>query len=134
MKKLSFLFLSIIIAISLSSCMKADTPTIDTTVDFHEEIIVLDNSAELDNPFYARATDEAGNPAFMVKRQRDGEDMLLPISNTVLYVTKEASNYYEKNTITVIRDGNTETVEQYALYVQDTETADPVSSHESISQ
>ena len=111
-----------------------ESPTVtdisDPVVGLHEEIMeqTFESDEEIDNLYYKRTSDAGGNPVYSIIRKSDGQTVNLPMSETVVYVTKNGPSYYEKVTVTYKEDGDPTSLEQYELYVQSTEAeAEPVS-------
>lgn len=105
----------------------------DPAVGMHEEIVeqTFSEGEEIDNLYYKRSVNSDGVPVYTVTRKSDGQTVNLPMTETVIYVTRTGPSYYEKVTVTYKENGDPSSIEQYELYVQSTEEeAEPLTPEE----
>lgn len=87
--------------------------------DLHVPLLPMEFEADepVQNPYYRRTTDAEGTPVYQVSRADNGQMPLLPMNETIVYITDDGNCYYEAMEITYDVQGESTTMLQYQLYV-----------------
>lgn len=139
MKKFLIIVLAVLMVFALAACdgqdKKVESPGVITDLEVAETserqyIEQLDFAEDemVESPYYKRTADDAGESVYMVKRAADGEQVYMPVTETVIYTSNESECYYQEIDFTYKLDGVPMEKKQYQIYIKNVteETDDAV--------
>ena len=109
----------------------AETTELPTLSDFttgdvevHEVLLPWDwqEGEHIDNLYYKRTTNDAGEAVYAVLQASNGQPFYLPMGSTVMYTGEYPECFFERYTVTYKEDGVDKSFVQYQLYISNSLT------------